>query len=476
MKIDKHTDELILAYLRGDIPQDDSDRLAELLRSDSSARERFTMLARQEVQLRTLLQRQAEDPLPIPQQEHKRLAFPVRSLLAVAAALVLCAGAYLLWNTSDSVPIGPMAVRVSELRGEAIARNGDRITPLRTGSIVPWGTSIETTTGSYLEVVTQDGDVIDMDADTNLRLEQAENTPGMILGKGNIYCNIRKTGQPRQFEIATESGHKAVVPGTRFEMRSKGRKTTVAVEEGVVILKTLSHNETLKALRVGTADGDNITQGEYIMTYELAAWKFRPDDVPAGTVLFKEDFGSGSPRINLIDIKATSSENQGIGGSRCLQYVSRPTSRKDNTAGLFAPQLFLRHKNFDITFSYRWKGPSSWRHGPLVGHGTSVDEEFSWRHPQESGEEAWASATIVGESNLRRAPANEWLDILLQQRSSNSTYRIYYKGELCYERKSITVTPIASMGFIFGGDTKQGVAAYIDNLVVKKASESLAPR
>jgi hypothetical protein len=265
-----------------------------------------------------------------------------------------------------------------------------------------------------------------------------------------------------------------VASGTRFEIRSNAGRTTVAVEEDTVTLHAYSHIVKLAPLQTAVAGGDGITPVSSVMLYEIATWKFRQDDVPDGAILFKEDFEAGQPKLGFVDIAPVISENQGVGQSRCLQFDVPYLSKKNEVVGYIVPRLAIRHKNFDITFSYRWSGYDKWLMGPWGGYGTSADEEFSWWHSDGTGEKSQAQSRIISQASIRKPPENEWLDVSLLKRDRNMFSRVFHNGQLCYKRESTGVY-FPWMAFIFGSKTTQEpVTAYIDNIEIKKASSASA--
>lgn len=463
-------DELILAYLRGDIGQDDLKKLSDLLVTDPVARQRFTLLARQEVQIRDVFRAAGQETISR-DGGVKTMKFPVARVLAAAAVLAVCVGAYFMLSKGGGSGKGEVVARVAGVNGVVYATaGGGAPRQVRMGDTITAGTILESKSGAAVQVTSVEGDAIDLDANTRFCFEGAGSQRRLTLSRGNLYCAVNKRVSGQQFEIVTESGHRVVAMGTVFEMKTSGGKTTVAVEDGTVLLHTATGRMELGILQTASAQGNEIGESKDIMLHELAAWKFRQAEIPAGTVLFSDDFNNGISKWRFADIGGELSENQGISNSRCLRLSLKKVPDPAKCYGYVSPDLMARHRDFDVSLKFRWTGKDDGRLGPLLGLANSKEADFSWFNRPAKGQTQGATAERRRERSLRRVSENTWYDVVYEWRGMDCAFKVYDKGDLCYERVVSHVTPYRWVGLVFKClPDARPESAYLDDVVIRKA-------
>jgi len=364
----------------------------------------------------------------------------VRGVLAAAACILATVGVFVV-----SRSLRPVVASVTVCEGSG---NGVSV-----GDAIRRGDTVSTAEGGYVQIRLPDRSVIDLGEHTAITFPAVREHTDVILAEGSIYCAMKKRGPDRApYAVATKSGVCVAVVGTAFELGLNEGRTTVAVERGEVRVHLNSNVSaddgtevsSLQRLEVGS-DG-TVSQKEALFLYEIAPWKFKQAGVPAGTVLFEDDFESGPGKwdvrrgpFNLV--------GRGLGDGKCLSL--------GGTQGnyLYLARFSPRHEDFEV--SYRLCYKYSMHH--LLEFFSSPDGDGGPVRPKWERAEIW-----IDERDIR------WYEHKFIMHGRDVTVITSYQGKILKKRKGRFTRPFAAIGFPLpsGGGPAAGVR--MDNFVIRK--------
>ncbi len=462
-------------WIEGELGYDQAKLLRQRLENDPVARRRFAELARDHRALRTLLAPEPAGRFAASVEHALDCALPgdnddrdvlarrrfspfarMRQVALAAAALFLLAlGVGILMRHAS--PAGPTSVAtVSDLRGAAAVRSEhdavDRA--LQVGSVLRAGENVSVAGSGYAQLTLADGSVVDVNEETRVRLSSESESAALRLESGALYIAVAPRGpNEAPFSIESANGHRAEALGTRFELRTLGDETTLRVETGTVRLRAGDTDVILTALMQATAKGSEVGSPEGIMAYELAAWKFRPQAVPEGTVLFEDDFEDGLERWDVWYGHAEIVDGKGVNGSRALRLTWDQGAR---TAVM--PAFISRHPNFEMSLMIRLPFTGKYVLGSHVGRP-------DWR--PESGQATRSKvldARIYGTARHGR-----WLRMHVIVRGRVKHTRLWQDKTLLSEAKVEVLDPFSAVG-LYSDETGKNTL-YLDNVTIRKLAD-----
>ncbi|MEP3478965.1 MAG: FecR domain-containing protein [Fuerstiella sp.] len=270
--------ELMAAYLEGQLSEDQVGGLHALVHSSDELRQRFQADTRTHVLLRETLVEQAELQLL---QDSVAAPRPIQSLqrssvLKISAAILLVAAGIglLFWQSPSAETIG-VCVNVSGSSNLSIERETEisRLMPetmLRTGDTIQCGADVR----AMLRLT--DGSILSMESDSAVTLVSSR--PEIRLDRGEVMFEIAKRNEGAlPFRVQTVESTVDVM-GTVFGLADDGH-TKLEVYEGKVTLTRHRDNATVEVGSQQTAS----TATEQLSVQELSQASRRiiqlvPDD------------------------------------------------------------------------------------------------------------------------------------------------------------------------------------------------------
>lgn len=460
MRKNTRLDELVIAYFTDDIRDEERAELEAWLLSAPEARRRFARLTRHELAVRKVLlgKRLVSGMAAKPTVSRGIRSFSTtkRTVMAIAASIVLALGLYTVLHLgTQPAHLGVVA----ELSGEiTLQSEGRPESSLRAGDPIYENERLASASGASMQLNLQDGSVVDLNENTKITLLPATSPDNLLLETGDLYCVItkRRSGQ-KPFAVRTGAGHRAVVPGTTFELNTHGPKTAVKVEAGKVRLECPNKKSgEAGPLQMIEADADRIiSASKGVMLHQIACWKFKQDDVPPGTILFQDDFEGGLDKWETIygDFKIVSDVHAAT--NHCLQLRWNANEKLMPT---ILARFIPRHKNFEVT--YKLLPPKNvTSHGFLFWTPPPSRQPIPIRLVSGTPEQDYK---IYGGRWHSRRYVIRGLDI-------HRTY--YFRGKVIDKRKGRIVTgSFRDAGLIFDS-TDKNTRIYVDDFVIKKLAD-----
>lgn len=263
------TDDLMVAYLVGDLADDERLRLQEMLRSDVAARQRFARLCRDDVVLREVARTTPSGRargLPdtprrvrristqrLPRGRRRSSAIPAWTMASVAAGLAV-ALVLLMQPRQTTAPQPSAATMIAEILSIGVSAEADG-RPLAPGEHLAAGATI-TTRGEIVIRLLADGSELALAAGARLRLAAGEVRAHLEKGRVTARVAAQRTGR---FTIAAPQAS-ATVLGTVFTLDASAGATRLVVDEGLVRFAPLAGNAVEVAAGAGaSADADGLT-------------------------------------------------------------------------------------------------------------------------------------------------------------------------------------------------------------------------
>ncbi len=369
-----------------------------------------------------------------------KMTWFVRGVLAAAACVAAAVG---IFTVSRSFRPVVASVTVCEGTGSGVAL----------GDAIRAGETVSVAEGGWVQLRLPDRSVIDLGERTTITFPAAREHADVIVGKGRIYCAMKKRGADRSpYAVATKSGVCVAVVGTAFELSVDAQKTIVNVERGEVRVHLDSDVSTdvgtevssLQRLEVGS-DG-TISKKENLFLHEIAPWKFRQADVPPGTVLFEDDFESGPGKWD-VRRGTFAIRGSGIGDSKCLSL--------GGTQGnyLFVARFSPRHEDFEISYRLCFKYSMHY----LIEFYPSREGDGRPVRPK------WERAEIYHDERAMR-----WYEHRFIVHGRDVTLITSFQGRVLLKKKGRFSGGFAAIGFPLpsGGPPAAGVR--MDNFVIRK--------
>ncbi|WP_146599351.1 FecR family protein [Novipirellula aureliae] len=247
---DKHFDDLLAAYLEGDISAEQLSELHRIVQSSEPWKQRFQEATRVHVLLRETLVEQVELQA-IQQSPTQNEVRPSRhwTYAAIAVAAILLVSATIGYNAyhphlDSTLEIGVcMSVSGS---GETLVERGERLYQAIPNLPLQTGDQVICDANAQAMVRLADGSILSMEPGARLTL--VSDSPEVILQQGEAFFEIapRRPGMPA-FQIRT--GHSTVaVMGTVFSLVANDH-TELKVYEGSV---KLTRNSDKASVEVGS--------------------------------------------------------------------------------------------------------------------------------------------------------------------------------------------------------------------------------
>ena len=237
--------ELLLRYLDGRVTPEERLRVAELLRSDASAREFLRTVSEQAVMvadLERIAAGRAEALHPrraVAEQRRKIVPVNFRAWQwrAAAAALVMVLAALAFQFRSNA---RPGMVRVTKVTGSSqyFGSKGKIQNALTAGTSLGAGDTLETRScDAWIELKLRDGSTLTIAGNATLRLLDGEaGGKRFELSQGSLWANpaTGATGEPLLIQTPTMT---VEVRGAQFNIQTSSTKSIVRVNEGSARVK-----------------------------------------------------------------------------------------------------------------------------------------------------------------------------------------------------------------------------------------------
>ena len=237
--------ELLLRYLDGRVTPEERLRVAELLRSDASAREFLRTVSEQAVMvadLERIAAGRAEALHPrraVAEQRRKIVTVNFRAWQwrAAAAALVMVLAALAFQFRSNA---RPGIVRVTKVTGSSqyFGSKGKIQNALTAGTSLGAGDTLETRScDAWIELKLRDGSTLTIAGNATLRLLDGEaGGKRFELSQGSLWANpaTGATGEPLLIQTPTMT---VEVRGAQFNIQTSSTKSIVRVNEGSARVK-----------------------------------------------------------------------------------------------------------------------------------------------------------------------------------------------------------------------------------------------
>ncbi len=468
----KDVDRWTADWLEGELDSAGARLLRQRLENDPAARRRFAEQVRDHRALRVLLLREAPGRFAAAVERALDLALPdtateaalarrwrprpalrfARFALAAAAALLLAVGAGLVWRSHTLR--GPALATVTEVRGRATGDGPGFRTgvALRAGAAVRADARIATQPDALVVLTLADGSVASLNEETAVQLLPPTAGTTLRLERGALYLAAapRPPGAPA-LAIALANGHRAEALGTRFELHTQADETTLRVETGKVRLQAGETDATLTALTQATAKGRTVGKPEGIMPYEIADWKFRPQDVPAGAVLFEDDFEDGLDQWEIWYGQAEIVEGKGRNGSRALRLTW-----DSNARAAIMPAWLSRHRNYEVEWFIRTPYAGPFKLGTHVATPKGLDPSV-------------VSRTLDVSHGPRGARPGRWMRLRAEVRDRIKHSRLQEGGALLSETKVEILGPFSRVGLY--ADEIGRNTLIVDRVVIRKLAD-----
>lgn len=316
-------EELIDRHLRGELDESEKERLAERLDSDTSAREHFVEQVSWDTRMAEGL-REKDDTRPDILLANKKppLAFS-RTLLAVAACLIvaLTAGLVFQWKSTER----PIA-RITAVSGSVqwTSDGGQVRTDLRVGTPIHGGVLETLTHDSWMECAFLDGTRVSFSGYSMATLSEHERQKILHLREGNMFADVYPQPESKPMRVITRTAE-AEVLGTKFQVACEQQSTSLRVKEGLVQVRRLADGSTSKvpaghvivaALEQETAFAPR-PHKEFITTWKASvrrdigygelrhAAEGSPASVYAKPLLWRGDDGTQKPRLLYVALLDT---------------------------------------------------------------------------------------------------------------------------------------------------------------------------
>ncbi len=237
--------ELLLRYLDGRVTPEERLRVAELLRSDASAREFLRTVSEQAVMVADLERiaagrAEALHPRRAVAEQRRKIApvnFRAWQWRAAAAALVMVLAALAFQFRSNA---RPGIVRVTKVTGSSqyFGSKGKIQNALTAGTSLGAGDTLETRScDAWIELKLRDGSTLTIAGNATLRLLDGEaGGKRFELSQGSLWANpaTGATGEPLLIQTPTMT---VEVRGAQFNIQTSSTKSIVRVNEGSARVK-----------------------------------------------------------------------------------------------------------------------------------------------------------------------------------------------------------------------------------------------
>lgn len=250
--------ELVDRHLRGELNESETERLAELLDSDTSARRDFVEQVQWDTRFADVLRESSDAPTPLGEAvaEDRADAMPakstiarrtppmtaMRTLLALATLALVALAASLHFQEPDSEP---HIARITGLSGSLIwTGDAGRIErELTLGSELFGGTIEGMAPDSWFELEFNDGSKVMISGNSMLTFSD-HGQKRLRLKEGSLSASVEPQPEGRPMLIRTPSARLEVL-GTQFDVETGISSMTLNVSEGSVRVKRLSDGNTV---------------------------------------------------------------------------------------------------------------------------------------------------------------------------------------------------------------------------------------
>jgi ferric-dicitrate binding protein FerR (iron transport regulator) len=291
---DPHWDLLINAHLDDALTAAERTEFETLMLESAAARQRFWELAEVHGLAREAA-RQAwpEETTVTAPLPGLRCRFPVRQLLAAAAALALLAvAAFLVVNPGkEPVLVGepgaglPAILTVTEIAGSVQWLGEEGLTRgiAETGARIPAGTLGLAGETEVAEFLFADGTRIDLRGPAELVVAEDDGQKRLHLRSGLLTADVMPQPEGRPMIVRTPASENVVL-GTRFELFADPDRTALAVDHGKVQLRRLADGRTAE-----------VTAGQLVVSHRLAATPLEQRERPSPRSRWAHTFETPPP-------------------------------------------------------------------------------------------------------------------------------------------------------------------------------------
>jgi ferric-dicitrate binding protein FerR (iron transport regulator) len=243
-------DHLLVRYLDGNLTPTETDALNGLLKTDAAARASLREMAMQAVLMGDLA-RERELATPRERARAPRVMASTwsRRILAIAAAVVLLAGATAVWlwrGRAEALTLARMSGAVSWTTEGGQPQRG-----LQAGATLRGGTLSLEGAASSAQLVFRDGSTIALNGDSELALP-GDSPKRLSLRRGALSADVRPQPAGSRMLIRTPMAEVEVL-GTRFYVSVQPGETAVSVEVGRVRMRRLADESLVDVAQGQTA-------------------------------------------------------------------------------------------------------------------------------------------------------------------------------------------------------------------------------
>lgn len=346
--------ELIDGHFHGTLPPTEQRELAGLLQSDAGARRAFAEHALWASGLGRALSQVRERAQASARWQRQ----PVRRWrpLAAAALLLVATGvglaAWLMGGHGSNGSIAGHLLAGSPARGAAGQPDSIRLLGedgserrLLGGEAIPTDSRLVLGDDACAQVRLADGSELDLDRDTAVRFGGTAEAFSLL--HGTVFCSVAKRpAGAAPFSVGLPEGRTATALGTRFELTAAAATTRLRVEEGRVRLVSSAGVSTagpLQELQVAATGG--CAPPTNIALHEIAAWKYRTAQVPAGTVVFEDGFDADTGGWEAVQLPGGPLRFAPFKGRSCLILPL-----KAGAESIIYARFPMRFRNFELRF------------------------------------------------------------------------------------------------------------------------------
>jgi ferric-dicitrate binding protein FerR (iron transport regulator) len=293
MTYDDEMERLLNELVDGTLTAVDEQRLAEILRTDASARRQYRQFMALHADLHwdyaaAIVSQPEANWQPERRQPERRQPWKrwePRSRWAVAGLLlIVVTGGFLsTWQWRSHLSLDqPVIGRIAPLAGEVrIAERGKTQAITREAELRA-GASIQVVgLVGLAELRLDDGTEISLAGETRIDCHRRDGQTSLTLHEGHLSANVTHQAAERPLLILTPGAEMQVL-GTRLAVSADDEASELGVRHGRVLLKRRTDGETV-----------NVVTGQYAVVSQRAALEASP--WPKTPETWSEDFESGLP-------------------------------------------------------------------------------------------------------------------------------------------------------------------------------------
>lgn len=473
---------LLEKHAWGDLTDEEARELLVLVESDAEARKALRRFHRLNVLLETMADKNTDiDQImrALPSSEQKRTdeavldtinpvrpvlsdgdrKLPITRIILLAASVLAVVGVVFVVQRESSTDLCQDVASVMSCAGGNVFKVSadNRQSRLEKGDGLVSGDTISVGSGSAAVIRTSDGSDVDLDQNTSIKMRKPSDRMTFNYMGGRLYCAVSKrTSGQRPFAVGLEPRGTVLAMGTAFEISNVSGRTTVAVDEGKVRIEG-ADGATRDAGQFQAVSMDQlgkIGEPEYMPAYSIAAWKFKQDSVPDGSIIFSEDFDGPSDGhlAQKLGRAVTVADGVGLNGGACAVFSVGPDQGTMNLVD------GIRLKHWEMTFDLLVESEFNGYVGPSFGvPGSARCERF---------------CTIGGRDGV--IPRDGWISVAIVVRGNAVTEKWTWDNKVLRDVKGHISDRhegcFDELGIIANASTSTRLR--IDNIVIRKIASA----